>query len=162
MWLHLERGSAANDGGDLRMVPVADLDRVIQQCQLALREFVKGNPEPMQMMFSHQDDVTLANPIAPPALGWKQVAATMERAASNIRDGEITGFETVAKHVTPELAYVVWVEHNMGKIGGREDIAPFDLRVTMIFRPEDGTWKIVHRHADTVTTARPVESLIHR
>jgi hypothetical protein len=85
----------------------------------------------------------------------------MGRAASNLRDGEITGFETVTKCVTPELAYVVWIERNKGKVGAREDAASFDLRVTTIFRPEDGTWKVVHRHADTVTTARRVESLIH-
>jgi ketosteroid isomerase-like protein len=143
------------------LVTVEDLDEVIEQCQLALGEFVKGNPEPMQAMFSHREDVTLANPIAPPARGWEQVAATMERAASNVKDGEITGFETVGKYVTPELAYVVWIERNEGKIGGREDVAHFDLRVTTIFRPEEDTWKIVHRHADTVTTTRPVESLIH-
>src|SRR3712207_2454332 len=123
------------------MAAVDDLDQVIEQCQRALREFVKGNPEPMQMMFSHQDDVTLANPIAPPARGWEQVAATTERAASQVRDGEITGFETVAKYVTAELAYIVWIERNKGKLGGREDIAPSTLRVKMVFRPEEGTWK---------------------
>jgi hypothetical protein len=47
----------------------------------------------------HQEDVTVAKPIAPPARGWKQVAATMGRAASNLRDGEITRFETIAKYV---------------------------------------------------------------
>jgi len=116
----------------------------------------------MQQMFSHQEDVTLANPIAPPARGWEQVAATMERAASNLRDGEITGFEIVAKYVTPQLAYIVWIERNEGKVGGSEDIAPFPIRVTMVFRPEDGTWKIVHRHADPITTTRPAESMIQR
>ena len=48
------------------MAPVEDLDEVIERCQLALREFIKGNPQPMQAMFSHREDVTLANPIAPP------------------------------------------------------------------------------------------------
>jgi ketosteroid isomerase-like protein len=139
---------------------VDDFDHVIEQCQLALREFVKGNPEPMQMMFSHQEDVTLANPVAPPARGWEQIAPTMERAASQIRDGEIDGFETIAKYVTPEFAYVVWIEQNRGKLGGREDIVPFPLRVTTIFRPEEDSWKIVHRHADPITTARPIESVI--
>src|SRR5215213_3358727 len=138
------------------MATVDDLDEVIERSQLALREFIKGNPEPMQMMFSHREDVSLANPIAPPARGWEQVAATMERAASNLRDGEITGFETVAKYVTPELAYIAWIERSKGKVGGREDVAPFDLRVTTIFRPEEGTWKVVHRHADTVTTPQLV------
>ena len=61
----------------LIMAALDDLDRVIEQCQRALREFIKGNPEPMQMMFSHREDVTLANPIAPPARGWDEVAQTM-------------------------------------------------------------------------------------
>jgi ketosteroid isomerase-like protein len=139
---------------------VDDLDRVVEQYQLALGEFVKGNPEPAQKLFSHREDVTLANPLGPPARGWEQVAQTMERAASNLRDGEIDGFENVAKYVTPELAYVVWIERTKGRFGGREDIAPVDLRVTMIFRPEEGTWKVVHRHADPITTARPAESMI--
>jgi ketosteroid isomerase-like protein len=77
-----------------------------------------------------------------------------------LREGEITGFELVARRETPALAYVVWIERDRGKIGGRDEIVSFPLRVTTIFRPEDGTWKIVHRHADTVTTARPPESMI--
>jgi ketosteroid isomerase-like protein len=54
----------------------------------------------------------------------------------------------------------VEIERGEAKIGGREEITPWALRVTMIFRPEDGTWKIVHRHADPVTTAQPAESVI--
>ena len=84
----------------------------------------------------------------------------MERAASNLRDGEITDFESVAKYVTPELAYIVWIERAKGKVGEREDIVRIPLRVTMIFRPEDGEWKVVHRHADPITTPRPAESMI--
>jgi ketosteroid isomerase-like protein len=142
------------------MSAVDDVDELIKQYHLALDEFVKGNPEPVQKLFSHREDVTLANPLAPPVRGWEQVAATTERAASQVRDGEITGFEIVAKYVTPELAYIVWIERNKGKLGGREDIAPSALRVTMIFRPEEGTWKVVHRHADPITTAQSAESVI--
>jgi ketosteroid isomerase-like protein len=137
-----KRGDA-NYGGDAEMATVDNLDGVIERCQQALREFVKGNPEPLQTMFSHREDVTLANPITPPARGWDDVAQTMERAASNLREGEITSFEPVARRDIPELAYVVWIERNRGKIGERDEIVSFPLRVTMIFRPEDGTWKIV-------------------
>src|SRR5215213_3522422 len=149
-----------SDGGVNEMATVDDFDGVLERCQQALREFVKGNPQPMQAMFSHREDVTLANPIAPPTRGWDEVARTMERAASNIREGEITGFEPVARRETPELAYVMWIERNRGKIGERDEMVSFPLRVTMIFRPEEDTWKIVLRHADTVTPARPPESMI--
>jgi ketosteroid isomerase-like protein len=142
------------------MAAVDDVDQLIEQYQLALGEFFKGNPEPVQKMFSHREDVSLANPLGPPAHGWEQVAQTIERAASSFTDGEMVAFETVAKYVTPELAYAVWLERAKVKLGGMEDFAPSVLRVTMIFRPENGTWKVVHRHADPITTPQPAESVI--
>ena len=64
------------------MSAVDDVDKLIEQFHLAQREFVKGNPEPVKRLFCHREDVTLNNPFSPPARGWEQVAATMERAAS--------------------------------------------------------------------------------
>ncbi len=142
------------------MAAVDDVDELIEQFHLAQGEFVNGNPEPVKGLFSHREDVTLNNPLSPPARGWEQVAATMERGASPFRDGEFINAEIIEKHPTPEFAYVVEIERGEAKIGGREHITPWALRVTMIFRPEDGTWKIVHRHADPITTPRPVESLM--
>jgi ketosteroid isomerase-like protein len=144
------------------MAAVDDLDELIEQFHLALGEFVKGNPEPVKELFSHQEDVTLANPFGPPARGWEQVTATMERAASNLRDGDMVAFENLAKYVTPELGYTVWVERQQAKVGGRPDVTPFALRVTMIFRPEDGEWKVVHRHADPITAPQAAESVIQQ
>jgi ketosteroid isomerase-like protein len=114
------------------------------------------------MVYSHREDASLANPFGPPVRGWEQAAAIIERAASNYKDGEIVGFENVAKYVTPELAYIVEVERYKAKVGGGEKLAPISLRVTSIYRREDGVWKIVHRHADPITTAQPAESVIQK
>jgi hypothetical protein len=89
---------------------------------------VKGNPEPYKAAFSHRDDFTLGNPFGPFARGWDQVAATMDRAAANYRDGEMTAFESLAGLVTPELAYIVEVERI-------RDVA---LRATSVLRREVG------------------------
>jgi ketosteroid isomerase-like protein len=139
-----------------------DLDVVVEQSHLALGEFVMGNPEPLKAMYSHRDDVTLANPFGPARRGWQQVAATMERAATYYRDGEVDRFDSVATYSTPELAYIVEVERYRAKIGESEEVTPVALRVTSIFRPEDGTWKIVHRHADPITVAQAAESVVQR
>jgi ketosteroid isomerase-like protein len=45
-------------------------------------------------------------------------------------------------------------------MGAAEQATPDSLRVTTIFRPEDGTWKVVHRHADPITEARPASSVV--
>src|SRR5204863_4018553 len=137
-------------------------DAAIAQSHVALGEFVIGNPELLKAAYSQRDDVTLANPFGPPVRGWKQAAETMERAATHYRDGEVVGFDNVATYVTPDLAYIVEVERYRAKIGGGDQITPVELRVTSVFRPEDGTWKIVHRHADPITTARAAESVIQR
>jgi ketosteroid isomerase-like protein len=130
-----------------------DVDELIEQYHLGIDEFLKGNPEPVGKLHSRQDDVTLANPHGPPVRGLEQVLKAEEHAASGRRDGKTIGFEIVSKYVTAELAYVVQLEHLEAKVGGRDEITPY-------FRPEDGEWKVVHRHADPITTARPAESVI--
>ena len=143
------------------MSAVDDVDQLLEQWHPASDEFLKGNPEPVKKMWSRREDVTLANPYGPPVRGWDKVEEVIEHAASQARDGELTSVEVIAKHVTPELAYVVQIERPKAKLGAREDITPFALRVTMIFRPgEDGAWKIVHRHADPITTPQAAESVI--
>ena len=144
------------------MVKRQDFDKVIEQYHLAASEFIKGNPETYKKMFSQREDVTLANPFNPIARGWQQAKETMERASSQYRDGEITGFENIVKYVTAELAFIVELEQFKVKIGGKQNIVPVALRTTSILRPEGDTWKIVHRHADPITTVQPWESVIRK
>jgi ketosteroid isomerase-like protein len=76
--------------------------------------------------------------------------------------GEIVSFEPVARLVTDDLACIVEVERFRAKVGGEDNLATIALRVTSLFRPEDGTWKLVHRHADPITTPLPPESVLQK
>ena len=143
------------------MAAADDVHELIEQYYRVQREFLRGNPQPVKNLFSHREDVTLANPYGPPVRGWQKVAKAIEHAASLRRDGTFLGWQIVAKYVSAELAYVVQIEWAEAKIGAREEITPLTVRSTMIFRPEeDGKWKLVHRHADPITTAQPAESVI--
>jgi ketosteroid isomerase-like protein len=137
-----------------------DLDEVIERYHLALGAFMRGDHEPAKRLFSERDDVTLGNPFGPFARGSAQVIETMARAATHYADGEASGFDTVSKHVAGDLAYLVEVERLRSKVGGRDDLVPVELRVTTIFRREADGWRIVHRHADPITTARPADSVV--
>src|SRR5215208_4271906 len=142
------------------MSAAEDVDELIERYQQALDEFMKGNPKPVQALFSPRDDASLANPYGPPVRGWDKVTKVVEHAASLRQDGKATGYEVVAKYVTGELAYLVQIERAESKVGDREEISPYAVRATNIFRPEEGEWKIVHRHADPITTPQPAESVI--
>jgi ketosteroid isomerase-like protein len=138
-----------------------NVDELIERYFRAQREFLRGNPEPVKDLFSHTEDVTLANPYGPPVRGWDEVSKSLEHAASLRSDGTFVEWQIVAKYVSAELAYVLQIERGEAKIGTREQITPLAVRSTMIFRPEeDGEWKIVHRHADPITTPQPAESVI--
>ena len=141
---------------------MSDLDQILDQYHQALDEFARGNHEPAARLWSHREDVTLGNPFGPFVRGPEQIMQAMQRAASNYRDGKALGFDLIAKEATPELAYLVEVERLSAKMGGRDDLTPMSLRVTSVFRNEHGAWRLVHRHADPITTERSADSVIQR
>ena len=136
-----------------------DLQELLERYQQALHAVVRGDTEPQKMLWSRRDDVTLANPILAPARGWADVEVALDRAVSQLREGEPVQFERISEYATQDLGYVLWIERTRLKMGGADEMRPISLRVTTIFRREDGDWRIIHRHADPITTPRPVESI---
>jgi ketosteroid isomerase-like protein len=135
-------------------------DLPLHEYHRAGREITNGYPEVYKSLYSRRDDVTLANPFGPPARGWDEVSSTLDGAAANYRDGESVGVENVSTVVGGDLAYTVEIESYRARVGGAAALAPVTVRVTTVFRREDGEWKVVHRHADTITAPRPPESVI--
>ena len=137
----------------------SEFDRFIEQYHQANHEFAAGNCRPLQQLFSHGDDVTLLDPSGGRLRGWEEVSQRQERNASLFVEGEPMVFERVASGVTPDLAFIVEVERFRSRMSANQEIRSGALRVTTIFRPEDGAWKVVHRHADPITAPPPPESI---
>jgi ketosteroid isomerase-like protein len=138
----------------------SDFDRTVEAFRRALEPFVAGDPQPVTEIVSRRDDVTLANPLGPVRRGPAEVDKAIAEAAAQLRDGGIRGFEELARYSTSDLGYVVQLERTQARLGESDEMVPFTLRVTMIFRREADAWKLVHRHADPITTARPITSII--
>lgn len=138
----------------------ADIESAIQESHAALDAILKGDPSGYEALFSTADDVTLGNPFGPYARGRRNVEETLARAAANYRDGGATGVELIERYVSDDLACIVEVERGRSKVGGTADLVPVAVRVTSVFRYEADKWKLVHRHADPITSARPASSVI--
>jgi ketosteroid isomerase-like protein len=123
-------------------------------------EITRGNPEVYKSLWSRRKDVSLANPFGPPVKGWEEVSARLDLAASNYRDGCEYEFENISTVVTPELAYTVEIERMRTRVGESEELMPIAIRATTIFRREEGTWKVTHRHGDPIVSMRPAESVL--
>jgi ketosteroid isomerase-like protein len=132
-----------------------DLREIYAQFEPALDEFAKGNPEPVKALYSRRDDATLANPFGPAVRGWEQVSKTLDYASSRFSDGAFIGTERIAEYATADLVCVLDLEHWEARVGERQGVEPFDLRVTTTLRREGDDWKIVHRHADPITSSDP-------
>jgi ketosteroid isomerase-like protein len=136
-----------------------DFDSAVESYQQALHAFLKGDAGPVSEHFSRRDDVTLANPLGPPRLGRAAVEKAIVEAASHFEDGYMD-FEEISRVATSDLGYVVWIERGEVRLVGSAAMAPSSLRVTMIFRREGDTWKVAHRHADPITSDRPVSVVL--
>jgi ketosteroid isomerase-like protein len=126
----------------------------------SVEAFIRGDPDVQKPLWSARDDVTLANPLGPPVKGVEAVWRHLDRAASLISAGHDYTFASIAVVETADLAYEVGIESNIVTIGAATDQVSISLRVTTVFRREDGEWKIVHRHADPITEERSVQSLV--
>jgi ketosteroid isomerase-like protein len=146
--------------GKREVVETAEHDLPLDEYHRAGVEITNGNPDVYKSLYSRSDDVTLANPFGPPARGWDDVSATLDRAAEKYEDGEAVGCENVVTVTGSDLAYTVEIESYRARVGGAPEMTPVSVRVTTVFRREDGAWKLVHRHADPITAPRPPESVI--
>lgn len=136
------------------------LDSAIEASHKALLAIVNGDPSGYLSLYAEDEEVTLGNPFGPFARGRQGIAERLSGAASNYRDGEVTSIELIAKYVSGDIACVVEVESVKAKVGDSEEMAPVSLRVTSVFRLDDGNWKLIHRHADPITTSRSAASVV--
>jgi ketosteroid isomerase-like protein len=138
----------------------ADLEKFVERYHRSVEAFINGDPSPQEQIWSRRADVTLANPLGPPAHGWTDVSDALRRAVSQLSDGEVLAVERISGYSSGGLAYIVEIEHDRVRLGGARERASMALRVTTVFRREEDGWKILHRHADPITTPRPVESML--
>jgi ketosteroid isomerase-like protein len=105
-----------------------------------------GDVELRLALWSRKDPVTLfgARPSGS-ATGWDDLSAIFRTVASWFSDAQFD-FEVLAAGASGDLAYTVGYEHNRVKVDGEP--RSYTLRVTHVYRREDGQWRIVHRHAD--------------
>ena len=105
-----------------------------------------GDPALRMQMWSTQEPLTLFG-AAKSASGWDEVSRVFRWLASGHSDCTAYRFELVAAGVSSDLAYTVGLEHTSASWEG-VPMEPYTLRVTHVYRRENGEWKIVHRHAD--------------
>ena len=124
----------------------AFLESTMPRLTAAEIALVNGDAGPRMALWSHHDPVTLFGAAATKR-GWAEIAPLFEWLASDLSSCASYDLEVLAAGVSGDLAYTVALEHVTASLGASEPTS-FSLRVTTIFRREEGEWKPVHRHGD--------------
>jgi ketosteroid isomerase-like protein len=82
------------------------------------------------------------------ATGQQEVGELFRMLEDSFSDCTSYAHDVVAADVSGDMAYTVGYEHTSASINGQP--RTYTLRVTQVYRREDGEWKVAHRHADTV------------
>ena len=98
-------------------------------------------------LWARRDPVTLFGAVGMSESGWEALSTTFHWAASRFSDVSDFRFDVEVVDVIGDMAYTLGFERFNGSIAGRPK-EPVLVRVTHIYRREEGEWKIVHRHAD--------------
>jgi ketosteroid isomerase-like protein len=106
-----------------------------------------GDASPRIAMWSRSEPVTLFG-AAVTRTGWTEARRTFEWLGSSFSDCTAYEIEVVAAGASGDLAYLVAYEHTTASVNGAP-AEPYTLRVTTVFRREDGEWRIAHRHGDS-------------
>jgi hypothetical protein len=90
---------------------------------------------------------------------WAQLEPRYAWAAARFVGGEFS-FEDLAKSVSGDLGYTVWIERCQARLRGVEGVVPVALRVTHVYRNESGTRHMIHRHADPTVTIQETPAIV--
>jgi ketosteroid isomerase-like protein len=124
----------------------AFVGETLKRENLAEQAIYLGDPEPFKALWSHTADVSLFGAVGPCKAGLDEVGRTIDWVASRYRNGTVSDEYTVV-HEGIDLAYTVGYERGEVQIDGGP-AKKLTIRVTQIYRREDGKWLLVHRHGD--------------
>jgi ketosteroid isomerase-like protein len=113
--------------------------------QAAETALYRGDAAPRSETWSSREPVTLFG-ASLSASGADQVRDVFRRLGESFSDLTSITVELIAAEVHGDLAYTAHRELFSLSVNGR----PGDhaLRVTQVYRRDDGEWKVVHRHGD--------------
>jgi hypothetical protein len=127
-------------------------ERFLRRYEAANTAFQNGDPTLWLSLTAEKDPVSIFGGFG--GLGEAGVATVHQRyllaAPAFQPSGATVDFQYMVKDVRGDLAYTVAIERSHVLYAGHTELHHQVLLVTMLFRFERGSWRIVHRHADTM------------
>ena len=133
----------------------AEFQAFLAKLDAAQLELQGGKAEAFKSIWSHEDDITLSGGFGGMIeKGWEAISKRLDWAGQQFSNGT-NKIERIVSVSSGNFGYVVQLEHIRFNVPGQTTESTKDYRVTMIFRKEKGSWRIVHRQADSNMIKQP-------
>jgi len=133
------------------------VDDLVDKAGEAAAAWIRGDIERYLRLTPHAPGFTLAAPDGGPPRQSPDRERTFAGWQSPFADGE-SRLEVTAVHAWDDTAVLVAIERQHGRVGDAPD-RDLSLRVTEVYRRSDAGWMLVHRHADPLVRAVPIEQI---
>jgi ketosteroid isomerase-like protein len=107
-------------------------------------------------VLTEREDATIYGPFGGPATkGARAWAEGAKMGIKQFRNGR-SKVQLVQSYASGDLVVLVLLEEQSGEVGGVPG-QPWSLRITLVYRREAGSWRVVHRHADPLVKRRTLQ-----
>lgn len=127
------------------MSNVEEVREASKKFYAGLNRMANGESNTLADSWSQDDNATAMHPIGGREVGWKEVEKSFNQVADVASEGKVELKDQIIR-VLGDAAFEVGIEKAQFKVAGME--VKGEIRVTNIYRKENGSWKMVHHHTD--------------
>src|SRR5690349_21186036 len=114
----------------------------------ASNDYIRGNPDALAGMLTERDPATFMPPNGAVVEQAGPVRDAQVKGAAAFGSGSSGYFEVLSSGSSGDLGYWTGRQVATMDVKGQDEAVPMVLRITEVFRLEDGEWRLIHRHAD--------------
>ncbi len=132
---------------------MTDFDAFLEIRRQAAQAYVNGQAGPLDQLAATACPASFFPPRGGHEVGAEWVANIYGRDAEAFGEGGETTLEILHSDSAGDLGYWTGLQHAKVHLTGHDEPVEMHLRITELFRHEDGAWRLIHRHADPLVKA---------
>jgi ketosteroid isomerase-like protein len=135
----------------------ADIDDLVLRATQAHAALMRGDLDRYRSSITTTDDFTLMAPFGgKPTRAADLSSERWDAIARFFRNGRHSSLEVVQAYRSADMVVIAAIERTHVEVGGLPE-QDWALRVTLVFRKENGHWMLAHRHADPLVEGISLE-----